>query len=202
MMNGNLFNFPSHDSYTFMRLFISIDVEEYNTRDSLSSFINKLSEFHGVKPVSPDKLHITLAFLGNVDEDKVTEVQDSFMTVTNNVNIGTFTCTIEDVGVFPHMSYIEVIWAGAKPERELNELHMKYTEGMNFINEQYEDDFVPHVTLGRVKHMNNHVKSKLQDLVREHNPTFGAFDVGSVRLKESRLTDDGPIYQDIAVCEL
>lgn len=202
MMTANLFNFSSRETQIFMRCFISIDVEDETTRDNLVSFINKFREFNGVNPVRPENLHLTLLFLGDVNEGNVTELRENFVNVTDNMNVGKFTCSVEDVGVFPHMNYISVVWAGAKPERELNELHMNYTERITFTNEQNEGDFVPHITVSRVKYLNSDEKSALQELVRESQQSFGAFEVANVRLKKSTLTDEGPIYEDLAVCEL
>lgn len=152
--------------------------------------------------VDPEKLHLTLYFLGNIDNDSITELQDSFVNITNKVNISEFTCNVDDLGVFPHVSCIEVIWAGVKPYREINELHMNYTEHMKFTNEGYEGGFVPHIALGRAKQANNQESSCLQTPVCESDPSFGSFKVRNVRLKKSIMPDEESIYEDIAVCEL
>lgn len=185
-----------------MRCFISIDVEDETARDNLVSFIDKLREFNGIKPVSPENLHLTLLFLGDVDEQDVDELRYNFVTITDNVNVEPFTCMMSGVGVFPHMNYINVIWAGAKPVRELNELHMTYTEGMKFTNEANEEEFVPHITLARAKYLNKPEKSRLKTVIREHQQDFGGFEVSNVRLKESVLADGGAEYRDIEVCAL
>lgn len=199
---GNLFNFPSRDLSIFMRCFISLDVDDRTTRENLVTVIDKLREFDGINTVDPGKLHLTLLFLGDIEEGNIDKIRENFVSVTNNVNIGTFTCSVVGLGTFPHMNYIQVVWAGAKPEEELGELHMTYTEGMNFTSEVGEKDFAPHITLGRVKHVNNREKSALQQLIHESDQEFGTFQATNVRLKQSVLTDDGPEYSDIAVCEL
>lgn len=185
-----------------MRCFISIDVEHVNVRDNLVTFIDSIRDIHGLKPVKPQNLHLTLLFLGDINSSNIHEVRETFVNITDNVNVGTFTCSVDSVGVFPHLNYIKVVWAGVKPAEELRELHMNYTEGMNFTSEQNEHDFVPHITLGRVKHLNNPDKSRLQELVRESDHHFGSFKVSNVRLKKSSITEKGPIYETLAECEL
>lgn len=183
----------------FMRCFISIDITDDDVRHSLVNVIEELNEFHGVKTVDPEKLHITLLFLGEVNNSDISKIRNTFINATNSVNIGTFTCTISDIGVFPHMNYIKTVWTGAKPREKFDELHNEYREAMNVEDEH---DFVPHATLGRVKFVKPNEKSALQSQVEERSETFGTFTVKDVRLKKSRLTDSGPIYEDIEVCEL
>jgi 2'-5' RNA ligase len=42
----------------------------------------------------------------------------------------------------------------------------------------------------------------VQRVVRETDPDLGAFRAEEIRLKESTLTDDGPVYETVRAVEL
>ncbi len=45
-------------------------------------------------------------------------------------------------------------------------------------------------------------KETVQRLVTERDPTVGTFRVDAIRLTESTLTDDGPVYETVSEIEL
>ncbi|MFB6077030.1 MAG: RNA 2',3'-cyclic phosphodiesterase [Candidatus Nanohaloarchaea archaeon] len=182
-----------------MSYFISLDVTDEDVKDALVNFGERVSAFGTATPVSRENLHITLLFLGEFDGDERHRSRDTFIDVSSNMNVGKFTCTIEDVGVFPHMNFIEVVWAGAEPEVKLRNMHVKYSEHLNGVNDH---EFTPHVSVARVRDIDPEEKANLQAAIRAEPGDFGQFQVNDVRLTRSRLTDDGPVYEDVEVVEL
>ncbi|MDY6769938.1 MAG: RNA 2',3'-cyclic phosphodiesterase [Candidatus Nanohaloarchaea archaeon] len=182
-----------------MRYFISIDVNDESVKNNLVNFMDELSGIGDIDTVPPQNLHITLLFLGERGGAAREELRASFIDACEDLDVGEFTCMLSGVGVFPHMNYIEVVWASAEPEKELDELHMNFDERMSGGNEH---DFVPHVTVGRVRGVDPGEKQQLQELIESHPADFGAFDVDRVRLKESVSGEGGPTYRDVEVHEL
>lgn len=162
-------------------------------------FISRIDGYGDFDPTARENLHITLIFLGEVADERGDELRSDFTSACSDIDVGEFTCTVSGVGVFPHMNFIRVIWAGAVPEEAFTELHMNFRTRMNGQN---EEDFVPHVTLGRLRGIGGREKSELREVLEEESPDFGTFQVKDVRLKRSILTDDGPKYEDLEVCEL
>nr|WP_246404083.1 2'-5' RNA ligase family protein [Halobellus ruber] len=60
--------------------------------------------------------------------------------------------------------------------------------------------FTPHVTLARMDDARR--KELVQRVVRETDPDLGSFRVETVRLTQSTLTDDGPVYETLRAVEL
>lgn len=183
----------------FMRYFISVDIDDEGVKQNLMTFMERVKNYGRVNLLDPEHLHVTLLFLGERSSRGVPDMSERFMSATSTLDVGEFTCTIKNVGVFPHMNFIKVVWAGAEPAETFHELHEKFSEGMKVENEH---DFVPHVTVGRVKDISGQEKTGLQRLIREWRSEFGAFRVSDVRLKSSELTADGPIYRDVEVATL
>lgn len=182
-----------------MRLFISVDINDSDIQDELVTFTNILNRYDGIKTVHPENFHLTLLFLGERSRENIDEIREQFQTAMNHVDSHTFQCTVSGVSVFPHMNYIKTVWASCKPRSELLHLHTRLRE---FMNEESEHEFTPHITLGRVKYVNTREKERLQELLAERDPEFGTFQVTDVRLKQSILTESGPEYKDLEVCEL
>lgn len=179
-----------------MRYFISIDITDEEVKNSLMNFTDRLNSFGDMKIVKPENLHITLLFLGEREESEIDKMKERFRETSSDIDSGEFECSINDLGVFPHINFIKVVWSGAKPKEEMDELHLKYNEVFESEN---EGDFVPHVTLGRLKNIGEREKRELQQVVRDESPEFGSFQVENVRLKESRMTDEGSVYRDVEV---
>jgi 2'-5' RNA ligase len=98
----------------------------------------------------PSKMHVTLAFLGSVDAERLATIEDVMVRAAAPCDL--FTLTFDKVGAFPHERKPRVIYAGARaqggPFRTLCErLRGAYGE-MGF---QFHDDPVAHVTIARVK---------------------------------------------------
>ncbi len=182
-----------------MRYFISIDVENEEVEDNLVNFINSVKGLGRIKPVSRENLHLTLLFLGKRAEDEEDEIVNRFDEVMDDINEGEIECSVSGLGVFPHMNFIKVVWAGVKLEEKLKDIHVKFNEVLEGENEH---DFVPHITLARVKDIRGDEKRRLKEAIREHPADFGGFKAENVRLKQSELTEEGPVYRDVRVREL
>lgn len=182
-----------------MRYFISIDVEDEGVKEELVKFTKQMESLGDIKTVRPENLHITLLYLGNLSKSDMDEVVPLFTRTCESLDVDEFTCKVSGVGVFPHMNYIKVVWAGAEPGEKLDKLHMKFSE---LINAGDEEDFVPHITIGRVGGVDPDEKRALKERIESHPADFGSFEVKNVRLKSSELSEDGPVYRDVEVCPL
>jgi 2'-5' RNA ligase len=99
---------------------------------------------------SPEKLHITLAFLGWVDPEAVEPVRDALAHVAQNAKL--FDLTLDKIGAFPHERKPRVVWIGASEQgpafRELSRSVRAAYEDLGFT---FDKDAVAHVTIARVK---------------------------------------------------
>lgn len=134
-----------------LRLFIAVDLSE-EAKGVLSGLLSRLRELDSaVRWVEPKKLHITLKFLGEVEERKVEVIKDSLRRAVSGFK--PFRMRIEVLGAFPSARRPRVVWVGVtEGEEELSRLAGVVEEamaGLGFPKEPRK--FVAHVTLGRVK---------------------------------------------------
>jgi len=180
-----------------MRAFVSVDL------DSLVEPVERAQEpfdLPGVDPVDPAGAHVTVKFLGEVDDSG--PVVDAMERAVASTDVAPFTAHFCGYGVFPSMEYISVVWAGVESgAAELTRLHEaveRETTALGFEPENHP--FTPHVTLARVRDARS--KSVVQEVVSERDPTLGDQRVEELRLTASTLTDDGPVYETVAAVSL
>jgi len=178
------------------RLFVSVDLD--GLAEDVAAVQEHLADASGLSLVDPAQAHVTLQFLGDTDPDRVDALVAELERAVEESDVSPFTASFEGLGVFPSLDYISVVWLGVGAgSAELAALHDAIearTTAMGF--EPDDHDFTPHVTLGRLQHAGD--KERVQQVVREHEPTAGEIRVEEIRLTESVLTDDGPAYSTVA----
>ncbi|AFZ72739.1 RNA 2',3'-cyclic phosphodiesterase [Natronobacterium gregoryi] len=179
-----------------MRLFVSVDLPD-DLAEQVADLQEVFSEASGLDFTNPEQAHVTLKFLGEVDEERLPTLESTLEAAVEDADVSPFTVRFGGLGVFPDLEYISVLWLGTETGGdELTTLHEaieEQTTAMEFDAEAH--DFTPHVTLARMNHAGG--KELVQDRVRERDPTVGETTVDEVRLTESTLTDEGPVYSTV-----
>lgn len=133
------------------RLFVAINPPE-RLRDSLVRCQQLLSGLEWkVKWVERDNLHLTLAFLGETDQERIPDINQILFRAAELSSV--FSLRFEGLGAFPNLKRPRVIWAGlAGQVGQLNLLHRSIIEGLQGIGLKPDDKpFRPHLTLGRIR---------------------------------------------------
>ncbi|WP_408959899.1 RNA 2',3'-cyclic phosphodiesterase [Natrinema sp. 74] len=179
-----------------MRLFVSVDLPD-DLADPVADLQNEFADASGLNFTDPEQVHVTMKFLGDVGNDRLHDLERELAAAVADADVDPFTVRYGGLGVFPSLDYISVVWFGTETGgEELTRLHEAVedrTTAMGFDPEDH--DFTPHVTLARMEHAGG--KDLVQDLVRERDPTIGEARVDELRLTESTLTDEGPVYSTI-----
>jgi len=177
------------------RLFVSVDLD--GLADAVTRVQEPLVDLPGVDTVDPERVHVTLKFLGDTPASRLPEVTDALEDAVDSADVGPFEAVFEGYGVFPSLDYISVVWVGVGAgSAELARLHGAVErEATTTGFDPEEHDFTPHATVARVRDARS--KSEVQELVRETAPTLGRLDVAELRLTESTLTDRGPVYETV-----
>lgn len=182
------------------RAFIAVDINE-EVRGKLVEFQRQLEATRAdLKLVEPENIHVTMKFLGEVPESRVPEITEALgasLEGTKGFDIG-----VRGIGVFPSLRYIRVVWAGVEAGKdELVGIQKKIDLGLKPIGFRPERDFVPHLTLARVR--TARFKDKLAAFVNDSaDLEFGTSRARAIELKQSTLTQRGPIYSTLARFEL
>ncbi|HPN54470.1 MAG TPA: RNA 2',3'-cyclic phosphodiesterase [Candidatus Moranbacteria bacterium] len=101
-----------------------------------------------IKWVKEESLHITVSFVGYVDESVVPDI--CFKVKETVAKIESFEITFDRIGLAPDAENPKSIALIGKPLKELGELNEKIEEALDMYPQKHKQ-FSPHVTLGRIK---------------------------------------------------
>lgn len=133
-----------------MRLFAGIELDA-STRAACGAVIDELRRSgFAAKFEELDKLHVTLAFLGNVDSQRhgeIVRVMDETAAATAPLDV-----PLDKTGAFPHELKPRVVYVGAREQgRDFRMLCSRLRGGYAELGFDFRDDAVAHVTIARVK---------------------------------------------------
>jgi 2'-5' RNA ligase len=132
------------------RLFAGIELDDA-VRAECATVALRL-ERHGfhARYEALEKLHITLAFLGNVDFDRVDDVERRFVDIAAETNA--FTLTLDKLSAFPNERHPRIVYLGARDQgRAFRDLSTRARTAFAELGFTFESDAVAHVTLARAK---------------------------------------------------
>jgi len=168
-----------------MRTFVSIDISG-SVAEKIREMQEKLPEFRG-KPTEVGNLHLTLKFLGEINEEMLEKVKSRLKTV----DFKKFPVVIDSIGVFDP-EFVKIIWLRINDCTPLQKEIDKALEGL-FPEEQR---FMSHLTIARVRNIVGDKKvflNKIQNMKIEPMKLV----VGGFELKQSVLTPNGPQYKTL-----
>lgn len=176
-----------------MRMFIAVDLNE-DARKRISGITEGLkSKGFDVRWVNPENIHITLKFLGEVNEDSVKDIEGIISRAVKDVK--RFMINIMECGYFGRGNHVKVIWLDVHEGRErlvgLARILNKELAGIR--REDHEPS--PHITIGRARSGRN-VQGLIDEIAKLKHVKIGEVEVKEIKLKESVLRTDGPVYSD------
>jgi 2'-5' RNA ligase len=179
------------------RLFVSVDLPD-RFLEEISAIQETLSAASGIRSTDPEQVHVTLAFVGEVPEERVPTVADAVEAGVERADLDPFDVVYRDLGVFPSEDYISVVWLGVGEGSEaLTRLHDALVGALEDAGVEVDthDTFTPHATIARMDHGGG--KEHVQDVLRGSAPELGSERVETVRLKRSLLGTNGPTYETV-----
>lgn len=179
-----------------LRLFIAIPLPEAVQREFAviqERLRRSLRSQADVKWVEPEHIHLTLKFLGHVEEDAVTPLEQTLDRLASEG--GPFTLHCAGVGAFPSARSPRVIWVGVdQGGEEAARLAARVDEALEPLGFAPEERaFTPHLTLGRVR-SSSRLTSLVKLLEAESFSSGMPFAADRVVLFQSTLTPQGPVY--------
>jgi 2'-5' RNA ligase len=183
-----------------MRCFIAIDVSE-EVRHSIGSAIEKMKQLsRGVRWVSPGNIHLTLKFLGEVDDVAVNRVKERLSLIC--AGHGPFVLAINGAGGFPNLRSPNILWIGIDESEQLKLLNLDIEKAMCELGFARENkSFSPHLTVGRVSSRKD-LDAVIREWITLKDTFFGSISVGETLLMKSTLKPAGAEYSKIAEFKL
>ncbi len=169
-----------------LRLFVAIGLPE-SVQDELAGLERGIP---GARWVPSDNLHLTLRFIGEVNEGLAEDAAAALA----HVRAPAFEMTLAGVGHFGPLQKAHSVWAGIDPCPPLIRLRDNVESALVRAGFPPEGrKFKPHVTLARIRGETGH---HLANFLAEHN-TFrhGPVTVSSFSLFVSHRSRNGPIYE-------
>jgi len=182
------------------RTFIAINLKE-GIKNKVLSYKEDFSEIPA-KWVKKENIHITLSFLGNLDDTQLMETIEMADNIISEYD--PFILNINEIGLGPKFPP-RLIWLTLDENQELNKLHSELDDAIYSLDSyrfkvREERSFVPHITLARIKSFES---KKLSKEVFEIKKSLKlSFEVTSIDIIESGLKKDGPEYVILKSIEL
>lgn len=184
------------DEKDMIRAFIGIDIPEV-IKDKISELKKELQIEH-IRFVSKENMHITLFFLGDIDQRQVEEVKD----VLEKIDRKPFYASVVGIGTFsikrPNILFAKISDGNKEISNIYDMLIHRIKEfGIRMDHRAYD----PHITIARIP--DTREREQINEFVnRNSRIELGRFECRSVNLKQSMLTSSGPVYHDLYVKEL
>jgi RNA 2',3'-cyclic 3'-phosphodiesterase len=194
-----------------MRTFVAVELEGHlhqaisrlqdQMKDQLQRELKSLPPDVRLQWVRPGSLHLTLKFLGDVEESRVQEICDA---LTNVAGISSpFALDVKGLGVFPDIRAPRVLWVGIADRHgchgqleQLMRLVGTLDEVLGTLGFPRETKpFQPHLTLARIKERPREIgKLFVHNGLLQRPVSLGTLEVKGFSLMKSVLKPSGSIY--------
>jgi 2'-5' RNA ligase len=167
-----------------IRLFVALELPE--------AVCERLTQLQGGVPgarwMTEDQMHLTLRFIGEVDENVAHDIDDTLVGLTAPGFMLELAGTGEFGGKIPR-----ALWAGVRPNEALLHLQKKIETALQRIGLEPEPrKFSPHVTLARLR---NAPREKVMAFLSHHGLfSSGPFPVDHFVLFSSHQGSGGSVY--------
>ena len=173
-------------------------------RRNCAKLIDRLRQSgDGIKWVPTEHLHLTLKFLGDVDNTAIPDVCRVLGDVCRDID--PFDLSFGGTGGFPNLSRPRVLYAGVEdPSGSLQSMVGRLELDLAKMGFKPEPrDYTPHLTLGRTRSGGRRASGDVVDrLSEQEDVVLGEMVVDTVQLIASFLDKTGPSYQVMDTVEL
>lgn len=181
-----------------MRSFIAIELSQ-EFKNFLEHIQSKLKPAGAdVRWIEPKNIHLTLKFLGDIDDLQLTQISEILEKVSKKMS--RFSIGLSSLGLFPGPNSPRIIWMGiGQGNQQTKEIAQELEEELSRIGIAKEERaFTSHITIGRVKSNLNRDKlvrkiTEVETEVEKLKPAL--LPITEISLLKSTLTPKGPIYE-------
>jgi 2'-5' RNA ligase len=179
-----------------MRLFIAVEMNravEEAAREVIGDLrdrVRRLAPRARITWSAPERLHITVRFIGDADESKAQAIRSA---LGPTIDAPVFDLTVEGAGAFPPKGPPRVFWAGLTDGRHgLLEVERAVSQRLETLVPAEDRPYAPHLTLARVKEPAGLSRATLFESLTTRQ--FGRVHVDAITLFESRLSSKGATH--------
>lgn len=173
------------------RIFVALDIPD-EAKNKLFEIVYHLHTDKNLKWENKDKIHLTLKFVGDVDDELIPEIKNDLKFLqeykTQNLQITGF-------GFFFRLKEPKILWASLNFSDELKLIAQRLDDYFSRFGIKKENrEFKPHLTLMRIKNnpgdnfINKFKNSKFEPIDFQSN---------TISLIKSELKPSGSVYTEI-----
>lgn len=178
------------------RLFLAIDLPEELDLEIIT-LQNRLSGLH--LPVvwqPPEKLHLTLNFLGRVSDEQVGMLSRVITQITARTPPLLLTPSFLETLYQKHDSSLIYLSISQEPDRPLTELYKLTSAALTGLKMPQSERFAPHITIGKIKKSDPETTKKVLEQISTFEfSAMKPFVANRLVLYESTLNRSGSHFQ-------
>ena len=177
------------------RLFVAVKIHPSPELLQVYYGLKKDLALEKIKWVEENNLHLTLKFLGNTYSSLMDTIIETLEVVASETS--PFEMDIRNPGIFGSRYNPRVIWLGIEKSPQLTDLADKVLDGLDKAGfPRDRQNFVPHLTIGRIKHIRE--KKHLKNTIEKYQgKPLQKVLIKEFYLYESILMREGPVYKVI-----
>ena len=176
------------------RIFVAALLPDHIKKEISRLLLNADESFTGVRWEKPDKIHITLKFVGSVEDKTKDEILARIKILSKRIH--PITLKFSHIDAFPDFRKPRVLVLRLSKSNDLNDLFRLIEDELIDLGiEKEERNFIPHITLGRIKKVFR-VKEKKLKLQKNE------FVVDHISVIRSELKREGSEYNNLGVYKL
>jgi len=182
-----------------MRIFVSLNLDA-STQKKVLEIQNRVKSFFSeeesplIKWEPAEKFHLTVFFIGDVEEEKVRLISAMFESAEPETNNEEISFRAERIGAFPSLARPNVLVLNLTNEdAKMVVLYYKICGILKQFGFESDKKFRAHITLGRVR---KGKRLKLFKLKEFGEIDFG-FSINKFSLIQSTLNSNGSVYKTI-----
>lgn len=175
-----------------MRLFVAVELDE-RVRSVMVDAQKKLGRAcDGVRWIRPEQLHMTVKFLGEVEDGRIAEICESAKMAAAECRC--LDLRVSACGCFPPRGAVRIVWVGVGGDEGgitpmVQGVESRF-ESIGFPRET--KPFSPHITIGRVR--DDRSQGGIRSAAAAHSPEPAVQRVDSLVVMSSVLSRSGSTY--------
>ena len=194
-----MFNFTKRSNFMSKRLFIAIKPGK-DVLDSIIKFQADLKNqlpYRGIRWVRPELTHLTMLFLGDVEETLIPDIAASLNSAAEENEA--YNLSFKGAGFFGRPDQLRNFWISSQDTGETQNLYRSVCNSIQGMITIDKKRLTPHLTLARVSdYVSKEQKAMIAETINKHKDmAFGSSRIESFDLIESTLTPAGPIYKTL-----
>jgi 2'-5' RNA ligase len=177
------------------RLFIAIDVVLSGDFIALTQQLREDLRNDEIVWVKSGLQHLTLRFLGETPDAKIESIANVLSNLATTQQ--SFELQLDKMGVFGSKYAPQVLCYGFSEFSLFKNLFENLEKELVQLGfEKNNGNFVPHITVGRIKSVDN--KKRFWETIEKRQPKFSqTISVNQIKLIQSKLNNDGPVYKTL-----